>query len=1293
MAVSLLWTDIVMARFTLLIQCLSALVILSITSVELHGQSLNIFDTRVLSFPTVSAQLYVRNAAGNVLNQLAASDIQVQENGVPCIVTGLRCFPQSKSVQLSAVLAIDVSASMANGQPLSGITIAKTAARSWIGTFPQNGSECAVVGFDYFPSIYRDFTADTSLLYSAVDALQPQRSAHCNDALLNNVSGAYALLRTARHKRIAILLTDGRNTIDEIAAIVQAQSVGVSVYCIGLNVSLPEGFKKLSNASSALWFERISTAKEMRDVWERILLSATDVTPCQVEWQSPASCATERSVVISLPSLSISDTARYSVPISILPAVALSTNELFFYNVPPHLSRTEKLTITALSDSVFVSAIRSSDSSFRIIKPDTPFVLHRNESREIQVKYTPEDSLVRICSFSIEGNLCTPAPFYALGGFSNKRRSESAQLRILQPNGGETFLLFDTASINWKGVMPSDTLRLEYSINSGASWNTVKDTATGLYYAWKVPFALSNRCLLRAVHFASLQNSNDNRTVLPESGTVAAEDAVFSTDGSRAACIDSNGAVRIYDCLSQEQITPTINLPGGTRRGGVVWNPSRDVVAAVSGNTALLIDAKTYTVIEQATLSLGTTLYGCDFSSDGSFLLAAGCENGAHRVYAFPLAPYSFSSNILSFNTGHADTIRDIRSDNFLQQNTFGVYTASEDKSVRLFTVGYTEQGGQLSLTTCDTTAVFGGLADEAYSVDISPDGGQIAIGLRNGTLRIHKNTVQKIDVVPVVADNINKVAWSPNGRYVAVAYNSGTVAVWDLVAKALYDTEKRFISTPALSICWDKFSTRIMVSYSSKVVIWKAFESFVQSDISDSLWEITAPQTTLPPKVDVGKVRIGNAIDVSLKDVVCVSSPLRRSVRLDSVLFLNDATGSFSLLSDNPSQLYPPVCTSAEIQFRPQKSGILTATLRFVVNGRFAETVVSGEGVEGDLRTAQGVIDFGKVAVGSPKDIDIAAVITNAIADTLFIQRSSIAGPDTTQFSLSGDTVIALAKNDSSSLKVRFDPIELGRFSSQVAVNFQRKGSNPGTVSSPLLLQVYGEGICGVNPKLPPAILRFGDSLYSVKSGEIFTTPLLFAPPKNKKRSALPHEFIGRISFNATTLYPLDVPGTPEYQGGICTIKLNGVRSDTTDTLYTLKFLSLLGDTDTTWIRLDSLEWTDACMLHPTVLNPENIQTAVCAAGGNKRLLVRAPLTRILLQPNPVGDDNSLLTISLREKGSCTLRLHDLMGRCVATIVEGNFERGNHAVAFNPAELPHGMYIFVLQTPGETTSLPFTKW
>jgi len=71
------------------------------------------------------------------------------------------------------------------------------------------------------------------------------------------------------------------------------------------------------------------------------------------------------------------------------------------------------------------------------------------------------------------------------------------KINLIIPNGGESWLVGSVYNIIWTSTAVSD-VKIEYSTNSGVSWNTIiNSTPSSGSYAWTVPNTSSNNCRIK----------------------------------------------------------------------------------------------------------------------------------------------------------------------------------------------------------------------------------------------------------------------------------------------------------------------------------------------------------------------------------------------------------------------------------------------------------------------------------------------------------------------------------------------------------------------------------------------------------------------------------------------------------------------------------------------------------------------------------------------------------------------------------------------------------------------------
>ncbi|MBU0509892.1 T9SS type A sorting domain-containing protein [bacterium] len=120
-------------------------------------------------------------------------------------------------------------------------------------------------------------------------------------------------------------------------------------------------------------------------------------------------------------------------------------------------------------------------------------------------------------------------------------------------------------------------------------------------------------------------------------------------------------------------------------------------------------------------------------------------------------------------------------------------------------------------------------------------------------------------------------------------------------------------------------------------------------------------------------------------------------------------------------------------------------------------------------------------------------------------------------------------------------------------------------------------------------------------------------------------------------------------------------------------------------------VQWPNGINQHYTLsdltLSEANVlHQPLTASRAGENIPVQPTLTDYSISPNPFNPTTTI-SFTLSEAVDVELRLYNLMGQEVATLVQGNYEAGAHRVAFNGGELPSGIY-FSRLTAGPVTEL-----
>lgn len=488
----------------LIIYILSALLLFNYT---LFSQSLSVFGIDASEYPLVKAKYYAFDKEGNQITNLSAGDFSILDNGIPTNVEFLSCPPPSPSPVISGVITIDVSGSM-TGQ---NILNAKEAAKAWINALPEDNSECAVTSFTTSNYIHQDFTDDKEKLLEAVQSLKAGGGTDFNAGFIKEAAGALLTAEQAEHKKVIIFLTDGHADGNQTEIINKANEIGAIVFCVTLGTKCPDILRNISEQTGGQWFENITTVEQAKDVFLTIMQISRGSEPCDIHWTGKG-CEEFRHLEAGIPALGIKANTSYIIEDLALPSMFVSPSSgLPFGKVLPGTNLQKKVTITAKKLPITVNGAVSDNPRFKVIDfggKTLPFDLDIEQSAELTVEFSPLDSALTYAKIEIESNACGGNFIYCRGGFPGVY-GETPPLRVTHPNGGEIFAAGSDTLITWEGILPQDTVVIEFSSDNGTFWKTIKEKAVNLETLWdELPLIESDRCLIKVSQWEDKQNAD-----------------------------------------------------------------------------------------------------------------------------------------------------------------------------------------------------------------------------------------------------------------------------------------------------------------------------------------------------------------------------------------------------------------------------------------------------------------------------------------------------------------------------------------------------------------------------------------------------------------------------------------------------------------------------------------------------------------------------------------------------------------------------------------------------------------
>lgn len=1030
-----------------------------LASLSLSAQTLSVFDVDASAFPTMKARFFAFGADGKpIQNAISPQDIVLRENGASRTVTGVTCPPPTGLQPISAVLTLDISGSMAGGRgKFSNLQLAQQASSAFVRALALPPSEAAVSSFDHESYINQDFTAQRDALLNAIAAFQAGGGTSYMNGLLTEPTGSIPIARNGRNKRVVVFLTDGLSDGDENAVVRAALQNKVEIYCVAVGLPAPPFIKNIARRTGGVCFENVNDFLRITQVYQAIVQLAQGRTPCEFTWRSEAVCDTRTGSItarLSTSPDSLAVSADYDVPQQAVARLSVTPFSVRFYGVPPGSVRDTVITIRAENAPFTVTNILNTSTNAAFTVTPTNFTLQAGESRQITLRFQPRDSSLTFARFEVKTNSCS-ALLYAAGGFPPVPVVQPT-LRITSPNGGEVFLAGADTVITWEGVLPTDTVRLQYSIDSGRTWRTITDTATGLRYAWRyVPNTPSEKCLMRV-----MGNATESERIIDLIGHKEEVISIaFSGDGKKAVTAGQDSTVKVWDAFTgrelatirpsqkpQEAIFNPVNnqllircvlkldfwenvngtyqfkdsISGGT--DGIAYSPDGKYIMIKSPNfvTLTLLDAQTF-----------------------QFLINVSAKKYFTRTFFNSKGNLIFAVDFNNLRIWDIDTYKELDSISIPTQKTvFCAAINHDDQKMAIST--YVEKAFIMNLQSriITTTLKSEGIGTLAFN----RDGSEVLASVSGfGAIRYDAFTgsiVKEYNFLSNGFFNIANSIYSPDMQRIAIVGSYRTTNS----GSGVYLPVAKIITLPR----------------------------YAQVSTSASVWSIVAPQLAVSSNsttlIDMGAALVGAQKDSVVQAFVVNSTPY--PVRVDSIRFEGAQAGEFALVSGVPPFTVAPGTSQAvEFRFSPRAAGLRTATIVLVTQSQTVRTAIQGTGIQPSLTQSARLLDFGRVLVGGAKDTTFTAMLRNTGAATLTLSAPRLGLPDAVQFSVQsfgavGASGIAstftLRPGDSAAIMLRFAPTRLGRTSGQVQFRYTVQGASQGASGSfaPLTLGLFGEGV-----------------------------------------------------------------------------------------------------------------------------------------------------------------------------------------------------------------------------------------
>jgi WD40 repeat protein len=1047
------------------------------------GQFIQVFNVDSTDYPIMRAKFYSFDQNGYLITDFSASDFELRENSKLCNIRRMICPSNYSPDPVSVVLSLDLWGNQFfNWEHNPGTcmdtthfsrlkNIAKTLVDSLSSPLDEFRIQFGGSGeVAYFP-----ITNDKTLIKSDLDNAfpvwktdpPPDRFICCDPynkdcmhgsafigLLMDYYCGAFKIVKSHSLKSVVVVFSVGWGHPlpegDLHSCIDYCKSNNIIFYsCFTTrDTFMPYGIKSslktLADSTGGRVFDGIMTdsaATSTALILKTLMQGSSQ--PCNVEWESESSCIEGYTIELKLKKNGSYNSITCPQPSKMQARMEFNPYTIKFLNIPPGTELDTTITIKAINGDFEVSDIKSSNPKFDI--PNKNFTLKNGDSINLTVSFMPSDSGYVFTTFTVVNNKC-PAQYIVSGGYLGKEPAKKT-LKVTFPNGGEILAKGGDTIITWEGIPPTDTVKLEYSLDSAKNWLVLTRNATNLKYKWRLPKAVSKDCLVRVKQLPDGPSDTTLFINTMSEFNLGVWSVKWSPDNVHFITGSQDGLVEYWDAKSGKIIK---YFTGHTDAVNSVCL-SNDALKIYSGSWDWTI--KTWNISSGniiKTFHGDEKILSMDLSPDGSKI--ASTENNKIKIW--------------NVNSGSLDKVITIRKKpKFIQVALCVKWSPDQTKIANgSYDQWYTEMEIPPPPVPDDFTiwiydGIKGNLVNsltghmgQVWSVDWNPKGTKVVSGSFDNTIKIWD--AQNGNILFNLTGHtkrVGSVRWSPDGLLIASGSDDCTIKIWNaFTGDLIYTITSDGGRVPYVD--WSPDGTRIASTYTDGFVkVWTISKPPIQLDVSDSIFSIIAP-IIASIDVDMKLCFIGGTKDSLINGFLTNTGSVR--CRIDSIYFDGVNKDQFQLVSGLPLMILPGKSQPVDFRFMPNSIGIKTAQIKIITQTDTLTQTIRGEGIREQLQISGNIIDFGKVIVDSEKDTTIGSMLTNIGYTPVTISKITNNGPDKSQFVLkSSSGPFTLSPGQSMNVKFSFSPVKTGKVMCIIQVDFDGIGS-------PGIIRLFGEGV-----------------------------------------------------------------------------------------------------------------------------------------------------------------------------------------------------------------------------------------
>lgn len=1249
-----------MKKFTTLV--FAAILIFNIQLFTQTG--LLVTDKDYSNYPEVTIEYYIFKNSINQNSILSKDDIIILNNDINIQEKEIVCPVNNDNQDNSVILSLDLS--------IDNTSFIFDSVKSAIKLIYKNtvNVEYALTSFNTVNHLNFNFNQSHSTIDFELEKLKNSKRSNIDSVFYSFPIGSNEIFKNSNpeSQKSIVLLTDKNRPINsEILEKLRNENIVLYLVLIGKEAQL-ETKEYFGNNDSFYLFDNIDMSN-LKLVSFAINEHINGTMPCIISFNSVQDCDTNIRVDVTVPSISSSKKYLFKIKSDVLPRLELTPDYYGFSSVLPGSSKIADVVISPVNKDIIIDSIYFEDDKdgvFKILSGQitSTQTLNIGSNWPIKIEYEPKDSNIVFTKLIIRSDACLNEEVLITGGFPNTPPVVK-NIEIVSPNKcDEKLIVGDDYRVSWTGLLPSDVIQLEYSINNGINWDTLATNVTDLSHNWVIPDLESEECLVRGIQ---LWPNNIGRTLdLPHPKAV--NTAFFDhVDGSKAVTSCEDGIVRLWN-TNTGRITRSY-LAHTNAVNYAIFSPDDSKIVSSSNDTNIILwdvnDGLTPLHIIREHNDVVRTV---NFSPNGEKIISVD-KSGVYKIF--------------DVETGQED------------------YSFKPDGTKPLWFGGFHPSGNYYLTGGNGGSVKVWNVSDNSFEKEFDIDGWVNQFALNKDGSRIlivdilnKEATVWDFETeielfklkhqfqtnLPLNSGSFNEISGE---EFMLTSGDDNTAIMWNSIGDSVNVFREHSNSVRTAMFNFD--GQRVLTSsWDNTAKVWNLNERDLQMDTSDCVFTITKLKYE-KNDLTFEDTFIGNYRDSTLDNAIVNLNDFQFSIRN---AFLRGADkDDFKVFTELNNLIIDTLTTnnskSIAIRFSPKSIGLKKAELVLDIPGNEVIIKLSGLSTKKDLEVVTNYILFDKVDVGDFRDKVVDVAVRNNSDKTLIIDSIYIDLPRDNDYSLILESKInSLEKGTELNLIARFAPQFIDLSNADIVII--HNGNN-----SPTRISLLGSGAVPVFDTTTVKISDFG-----AKSGEVVTASITI----NTLRKELKNdEFEGisfDLSFNSTLLMPNFQFENDRIENDIRTIKvrinsedswfeLSGKENKLQSTeieIANLEFNTALGNDSTTSLNINSSNVIGKAKLKLFEEDGTFRLLDLCTEGGARFFDATNQFTLETPSPNPLMN-STYINYELLEDGMINLDVIDYNGNTVACLVNGYKEIGRYSIPFGVEQLPSGVYFLRLKT------------